>query len=120
MKASNIADLKSLQSEYKMIDFCYLDKKHVLLSNEFKKIPGYLKIGIPKIINIDEFVCIRTKFSAFGTASENQDKLKGNKMGVSRKINFKQYYKYTCNFGDQKHSTPNILRSINHDINLHL
>ena len=39
-----VSDLNKLQDQYKLFDFSNLNKKHDLFSNEFKRIPGYLKI----------------------------------------------------------------------------
>ena len=56
-----ISDLENLQKCYKMFDFNNLFEEHKLYSNEFKKVPGYLKIETPKILYLDKFVCLRSK-----------------------------------------------------------
>ena len=43
-----VNDLSNLQEQYKIFDFSNLNKKHKLFSNDYKKIPGYLKIETPK------------------------------------------------------------------------
>ena len=47
-----VYDLNKLQEQYNLFDFSNLDKEHKLFSNEFKKIPDYLKIETPKSIYI--------------------------------------------------------------------
>ena len=61
-----------------MFDFSNLDKQHKLFSKEYKKIPGYLKIETPKSLDIDKFVCLRSKCYAHTTKLDGYDnKLKG-------------------------------------------
>ena len=57
-----IKDLKNLED---IFDCSNLDKNHELISNKNKKGIGFLKIETPKIIWIDEFVCLRRKMYAF-------------------------------------------------------
>ena len=52
-----IKDLKSLD----IFDFSNLDENHDLFGNKNRKIIGKIKIGTPKNIWIDEFVCLRSK-----------------------------------------------------------
>ena len=47
-----VNDITILQNRYKMFDFSNLNKDHKFFSNEYKKIPGYLKIETPKSIYI--------------------------------------------------------------------
>ena len=66
IKTTNlINDLSNLQEQYNLFDFSNLSKEHKLLSNEYKKIPGYLKIETPKSLYIDKFVCLRSKCYAY-------------------------------------------------------
>ena len=62
-----VNDLDKLQDQYTRFDFSNLNKEHDLFSNEFKKIPGYLKIETPKSLYIDKFVCWRSKCYAYTT-----------------------------------------------------
>ena len=54
----NINDLKNLED---IFDFSNLDQNHELFSNKNKKVIGKFKIGTPKNIWIDEFICLRSK-----------------------------------------------------------
>ena len=73
-----VNDLENLQHQYKMFDFSNLDKEHKLFSDEFKKIPGYLKIETTKSLYKDKFVCFRSKCYAYTTELDGIDKkLKG-------------------------------------------
>ena len=56
-----VNDLTILQNRYKMFDFSNLNKDHKLFSNEYKKIPGYLKIETPKSIYIYRQICLLEK-----------------------------------------------------------
>ena len=95
IKTKNIInDLSNLQEQYKIFDFSNLNKEHKLFSNEYKKIPGYLKIETPKSLYIDKFVCLRSKCYAYTTQSDGyQNKFKGIVKGYKKKISFVQYYK---------------------------
>ena len=53
-----IKDLKNLED---IFDFSNLDENHELFSVRNKKVIGKFKIGTPKNIWIDEFVCLRSK-----------------------------------------------------------
>ena len=80
-----VNDLDKLQDQYKILDFSKLNKEHKLFSNEFKKIPGYLKIETPKSFYIDKFVCLRSKCYANTTELDgNDNKLKGVIMDKKR------------------------------------
>ena len=77
-----VSDLNKLQDQYTMFDFSNLNKEHKLFSNEFKKIPGYLKIETPKSLYMDKFVCLRSKCYAYTTELDgNDNKSKGNCKG---------------------------------------
>ena len=89
-----VHDLSKLQDQYKMFDFSNLNKEHRLFSNEFKKIPGYLKIETPKSLYIDKFVCLRSKCYAYLTQLDGfNKKFKGIVKGYKKEISFDQYYK---------------------------
>ena len=47
----------------------------------------------PKNIWIDEFVCLRSKMSAFRCGDDNKNKLKGISKSQSKHIRFKEYKK---------------------------
>ena len=89
-----VNDSSSLQDRYKIFDFCNLNKEHKLFSNEFKKIPGYLKVETPKSVYIDKIVCLRSKRYAYTKEFDgNDNKLKGICKGYKNEISFDQYYK---------------------------
>ena len=88
-----VNDLSILQNRYKLFDFSNLNKEHKLFSNEYKKIPGYLKIETPKSIYIDKFVCLRSKCYAYLTKLDGYNsKFKGIVEGHKKEIAFDQYY----------------------------
>ena len=64
--------------------------------NEFKKIPGLLKVGTPKNVCIDNFVCSRSKVYAYMAAKDFDNKLKVVKKCCSKQINFEQNYNCLC------------------------
>ena len=66
--------INKLQDQNRMFDFSNLDKDQKLFSNEFKKIPGYLKIETPKSFYINKFVCLRSKCYAYTTELNGNDK----------------------------------------------
>ena len=68
-----VNDLDKLQNQYKMFDFSDLSKEHKLFSNEFKKIPGNLKIQTPKSLYIEKFVCLRSNCYAYTTELDGND-----------------------------------------------
>ena len=68
-----VNDLEKLQDQNKRFDFSSLDKEHKLFSNEFKKLPGYLKIETPKSLYIDKFVCWTSKCYAYATELDGND-----------------------------------------------
>ena len=72
-----VSDLDKLQDQYKMFEFSNFDKEDKSFSNEFKKIPGYLKIETPISLYIDKFVCLRSKYYAYiAELDGNANKLK--------------------------------------------
>ena len=120
IKTANIInDLSNLQKQYKMFDFSNLDKNHILYSNVFKKIPGYLKIETPKSIYIDKFICLRSKCYAYMTQLDGyENKFKGIVKGYKKEISFDQYYKCLMNQTYNKTCTQFCIR--NHDHNMFL
>ena len=61
LKTNDLAcDLEKLQTDYKLFDFSNLNKDHKLYSDDFKKVPGYLKIETPKTLYINKFGCLRS------------------------------------------------------------
>ena len=75
-KTKNLVhDLDKLQDQYKLLDFCNLSKDHKLFSNEFKKKLGYLKIETPKSLDINKFVCLRSKCYAYNTELDRNDNI---------------------------------------------
>ena len=114
-----VYDLNKLQEQYKIFDFSNLNKEHRLFSNEFKKIPGYLKIETPKSIYIDEFVCLRSKCYAYMAQLDGYEKkFKRIVKGYKKKISFDQYYKCLMNQSYNKTSEQFCIRS--HDHNMYL
>ena len=69
-----VDDLDKLQEQYKINDFSNLNKDHKLFSNEFKKLPRYIKVETPKPLYINEFVCLRRKCYAYTTELDGNDK----------------------------------------------
>ena len=113
----NVNDLSKLQDQYKMFDFSNLNKEHKLFSNEFKKIPGYLKIETPKSLYIDKFVCLRSKCYAYTTQLDGYDnKLKGIVKGYKKKITFDQNYKCLKNETYDKTCKQFWIRSHDHNM----
>ena len=89
-----IKDLSKLPDQYKMFDFSNLNKEHKIFWNDFKKIPGYLKMETPKSLYTDKFVCLRSKCYAYTTnIDEYNNKFKGIAKGYKKEISFDQYYK---------------------------
>ena len=99
IKTTNLVnDLEKLQEQYKLFDFSNLSKEHKLFSNEYKKIPGFLKIETPKSLYIDKFVCLRSKCYAYTTQLDGyENKFKGIVKGYKKEISFDQYYKCLMN-----------------------
>ena len=57
--------INDLKNSEVIFDFSNLDENHELFSNKNKKVIGKFKIETPKIICIDEFVCLRSKAYSF-------------------------------------------------------
>ena len=112
-----VNDLSNLQYQYKMFDFSNLNKEHKLFSNEFKKIPGYLKIETPKSLYIDKFVCLRSKCYAYTTQLDGyENKFKGIVKGYKKEISFDQYYKCLMNQSYNKTCKQFCIRSHDHNM----
>ena len=110
-----VSDLEHLQKQYKRFDFSNLNKVHQLYSNEFKKIPGYLKIKTPKTLYINKFVCLRSKVYVYKRVDDYDNKLKGIKKSRSKDFIFDQYRNCLYDYEYTKEVSQNIIRSINHD-----
>ena len=106
-----IKDLKNLED---MFDFSNLDENHELFSNKNKKVIGKFKNECPRIIWIDEFICLRSKMYAFKCGDDSKNKLKGVSKSQSKIIKFEEK---NCLDGedDQQESDNYIIRSINHE-----
>ena len=86
-------DLGKLQDEYKIFDFSNMNKDHKLFSDKFKKMPGCLKIGTPKSLYLNKFVCLRSKCYAYKTELDgNCNIFKGICKGYRKEISFEQYH----------------------------
>ena len=68
----NVKDFKNLDDPF---DISNLIENHELISN--KKIAGIFKIENPKIIWIDEFICLRRELYAVKCGIDGRNKLKG-------------------------------------------
>ena len=114
-----VNDLSNLQNQYKIFDFSNLSKEHKLFSNEYKKIPGYLKIETPKSLYIDKFVCLRSKCYAYMSKLDGyENKFKGIVKGYKKEISFDQYYKCLNNQTYDKTCKQFCIRSHDHDMYL--
>ena len=114
-----VNDLSKLQDQYNLFDFSNLNKEHKLFSNDFKKIPGYLKIETPKSLYIDKFVCLRSKCYAYMTQLDGyENKFKGIVKGYKKEISFDQYYNCLMNQTYDKTCEQFCIRS--HDHNMYL
>ena len=82
-----------------IIDFGKLNDKHELFSNKNKKVIRKFKIGTPKSIWIDEFVCLRSKMYSLKCGDNSKNKLKGISKSQSKHIKFGEYY--NCLFDGQ-------------------
>ena len=112
-----VNDINKLQDQYEMFDFSNLNKQHKLFSNDFKKIPGYLKIETPKSIYIDKFVCLRSKCYAYTTQLDGyENKLKGIVKGYKKEISFDQYYNCLKNEKYDKTCKQFCIRSHDHNM----
>ena len=110
-----IKDLKNLED---IFDFSNLDKYHELFSNRNKKVIGKFKIETPKIIWIDEFICLRSKAYSFKCENNDENKIKIKRISKSQSKHNKFGEYYNCLFGKeyQKECNNYIIRSINHEM----
>ena len=99
-----------------MFDFNNLDENHEIFGK--KKLLGFFKIETPKIIWIDEFVCLRSKMYSCQCGHDIKNKLKGVSKSQTKHIKFEEYY--NCLFGGdyQKDCDNYIICSINHEMDL--
>ena len=120
LKTTNIInDLSILQNRYQIFDFSNLNKEHQLFSNEYKKIPGYLKIETPKSLYIDKFICLRSKCYAYTTQLDGyNNKFKGIVKGYKKEISFDQYYKCLHNERYNETCTQFCIRNRDHGMYL--
>ena len=88
------------------------------LVTKTKKLIGKFKIEFPKIIWIDEFVCLRKKMYAFKCGKESKDKLKSIFINQSKNIKFEEYKTCLDGMEYQRECNIYILRSINHEMQL--
>ena len=91
-------DLKKLEN---IFDFSNIDENHEVLSNKNKEVMGKFKIETPKIIWIDEFVCLGSKMYAFKCGNDKKSKLKSVSKSQSKIIDFEEYY--NCLFEGKYH-----------------
>ena len=108
-----IKDLKNLED---IFDFSNLDKNHELFSDKNKKVIGKFKIGTPKNIWIDEFVCLRSKMYAFKSGDDSKNNIKGISKSQSKIIKFEEYKKCLDGEEYQQECDIYIIRSINHEM----
>ena len=90
MKTENINnDLKKLED---IFDFSNLDENHELCSIKNKKVIVKFKIGTPKSIWTDEFVCLRSKAYSFKCTinDEKKNKIKGKSKSQLKHIKFEE------------------------------
>ena len=114
-----VYDLSKLQEQYNLFDFSNLNKEHILFSNDFKKIPGYLKLETPKSIYIDKFVCLRSKCYAYISQLDGyENKFKGIVKGYKKEISFDQYY--NCLMNQKYNNTCKQFCIRSHDHNMFL
>ena len=75
-----------------IFDFSNMDENHELFSEKNKKVIGKFKIETPKIIWIDEFVCLRSKAYSFKCKGkiESKNKMKGISKSQSKLIIFEE------------------------------
>ena len=68
--------IKNLKNLEDLFDFSNLNENHQLFSNQNKNVIGEFKIGTPKIIWNDEFVCLRSNAYSFKSKDDNESKNK--------------------------------------------
>ena len=81
-----------------------------------KKVIGKFKIETPKIIWIDEFVCLRSKMYSFKCGDDSKNKLKGISESQSKNIKFEEFKKCLDGEDYQQECDNYIIRSINHEM----
>ena len=108
-----VKDLRNLED---IFDFSNLDKNHKLFSNKNEKVIGKFKIETPKIIWIDEFVCLRSKMYAFKCGDDSKNRLKGISKSQSKNIEFEEYKKCLTEEEYQQECDNYIIRSIIHEM----
>ena len=108
-----VKDLKCFKD---LFDCSNLFENCQLFSNRNKKVIGKYKIETPKIIWIDEFVCLRSKINAFKYGDDSKKKLKGLSKSYSKNTKFD----YLCLDNEKYHQEGDsyINRSLNHEIYL--
>ena len=107
-----VGDLIKLQDHSNLFDFSHLGKEQRLFSNEFKKIPGFLKIETPKSLYINKFVCLRSKYYAFKPKLDGDSKtFKGICKGFGKEISFEQYHNCLKSLTDKKECKQFRIRS---------
>ena len=77
---------------------------------------GKFKIETPKIIWIDEFVCLRSKMYAFKCGGYSKNKLKGISKSQSKNIKFEEYKKCLDGEDYQQECDNYNIRSFNHEM----
>ena len=80
-----IKDFKKFED---LFDFNNLNENYDLFSNENKKVIGLFQIETPKIIWIDEFVCLKTKMYSFKGGDDSKNKRKRVSKSYSKNIKF--------------------------------
>ena len=80
-----IRDLKNLEDTF---GFSNLDDNHELFSNKNKKVIGKFKTETPKIIWIDESICLRSKRYAFKCGYDSKNRLKGSSKSYCKNIEY--------------------------------
>ena len=118
LKTENITqDLKNLED---ICDFSNLDENHELFSNINNEVTGKFKIETPKIVWIDEFICLRANVFSFkcNDNNENRNKLEGISKSQTKYIKFEEYKVCLDGDGNINEGDNYILKSINHDMYL--
>ena len=108
--------IKDLKKWEDIFDFSNLDENHELLITKNQKVISKYKVGTPKNIWIDDFVCLRSKMYAFKLLDDIKNRFKGLSKNQSKKFIFEEYY--ICLFGGkyQQECDNYIIRSLNHDL----
>ena len=92
--------------------------KNYLVRKKQKRVFGKLKLQTPKIIWIDEFICLRSKASSSICNGENTNKRKGIRESYSKIINFEVYKKCSDGEKHQGECGDYFLISVSHEIYL--